>query len=131
MENVEFKEWLVLNEARYGNYCGPGPKLNKDCSALANGEPFPTPINNIDAICQNHDISYCRCKANWKDAVLSQPGTPCSRGADKIMQGDIETIIPKLSGSEKFYAKLMLTYFKSHEKIQNFQKPPQPPFALA
>ena len=38
------------------NYCGPGTKLEE---RLASNEPkYRDPINNLDSICQKHDIDY-------------------------------------------------------------------------
>lgn len=118
MENVNFKEWLVLNEARYGNYCGPGPKLNKDCSALADGSPLPQPINSVDKICQAHDIKYCQCGSNWTHGLLGNAGTACSRGADKNMQAQLDGIVQKLTGSEKLVGTIILRYFQQLERGQ-------------
>ena len=38
------------------NYCGPGTKLE---GRLASKDPkYRDPINNLDSICQKHDIDY-------------------------------------------------------------------------
>ena len=42
------------------NYCGPGTKLEE---RLASNEPkYRDPINNLDSICQKHDIDYSKAK---------------------------------------------------------------------
>lgn len=127
MENVKFKEWLVLNEARYGNYCGPGPKLNKDCTALANGDPLPQPINTVDKICQVHDIHYCKCGGHWTHGLLGNAGTSCSRGADKNMQAQLDGVINKLTGSEKLIGTIILRYFQQLERGQRNRDRNLPP----
>lgn len=114
----DFREWVALNEVRYGQYCGPGPKLNKDCTALANGQPLPAPINTIDSICQKHDIKYCKCGSHWTHGLLGNSGSSCSRGADKDIQKDLMSVINKLSGSEKLVGNLILRYFQHHERSQ-------------
>ena len=43
------------------NYCGPGTKLEE---RLASNDPkIRNPINNLDAICQKHDIAYSEAKS--------------------------------------------------------------------
>ena len=43
------------------NYCGPGTKLSE---RLASDDPKRRePINNLDAICQQHDIDYSNAKS--------------------------------------------------------------------
>ena len=43
------------------NYCGPGTKLEE---RLASNDPkIRDPINNLDAICQKHDIAYSEAKS--------------------------------------------------------------------
>ncbi|KAL9986619.1 hypothetical protein ACROYT_G000790 [Oculina patagonica] len=43
------------------NYCGPGTKLEK---RLASNDPkYRDPINNLDSICQQHDIDYSNSKS--------------------------------------------------------------------
>ena len=43
------------------NYCGPGTKLEQ---RLASNDPkIREPINNLDAICQKHDIAYNEAKS--------------------------------------------------------------------
>ena len=43
------------------NYCGPGTKLEK---RLASNDPkYRDPINNLDKICQSHDIAYSKSKS--------------------------------------------------------------------
>ena len=43
------------------NYCGPGTKLEQ---RLASKDPkIREPINNLDAICQKHDIAYNEAKS--------------------------------------------------------------------
>ena len=43
------------------NYCGPGTELEK---RLASNDPkIREPINNLDAICQKHDIAYNEAKS--------------------------------------------------------------------
>lgn len=116
MEN--FKEWMVLNEVRYGQYCGPGPRLNKDCTALADGSPLPTPINTVDKICQDHDIRYCKCGSQWTHGLLGNTGTTCSKGADEEMREKLQGVIGKLAGSEKLVGTLILRYFQQHARTQ-------------
>lgn len=109
---MEFKEYF--NEAtRYGNYCGPGPELDKTCSKLADGSPLPNPINSVDATCKAHDISYCKCGANWMDGIVGR-GSSCSKAADKDMISQIKKILPDLKGTQKLIAHLILQYFQIH-----------------
>jgi len=43
------------------NYCGPGTKLEE---RLASNDPkYRDPINNLDSICQQHDIDYSNSKS--------------------------------------------------------------------
>ena len=43
------------------NYCGPGTKLEQ---RLASNDPkYRDPINNLDSICQKHDIDYSNAKS--------------------------------------------------------------------
>ncbi|KAL9986004.1 hypothetical protein ACROYT_G000057 [Oculina patagonica] len=43
------------------NYCGPGTKLEE---RLASNDPkYRDPINNLDSICQMHDIAYSNSKS--------------------------------------------------------------------
>ena len=43
------------------NYCGPGTKLEQ---RLASSNPkYRDPINNLDSICQKHDIDYSNAKS--------------------------------------------------------------------
>ena len=61
------------------NYCGPGTKLEE---RLASNDPkVRDPINNLDSICQRHDIAYSRAK-NLKD----------KHAADDIMLDEITQI---------------------------------------
>ena len=40
------------------NYCGPGTKLDE---RLVSDDPnYRDPINNLDSICQKHDIDYSK-----------------------------------------------------------------------
>ena len=61
------------------NYCGPGTKLEE---RLASNDPkYRDPINNLDAICQKHDISYSQAKS-LKDKHI----------ADQVMLDEISKI---------------------------------------
>ena len=61
------------------NYCGPGTKLKQ---RLASNDPkVRDPINNLDSICQRHDIAYDKAK-NLKD----------KHTADDIMLDEISKI---------------------------------------
>ena len=61
------------------NCCGPGTKLEE---RLASNDPkVRDPINNLDSICQRHDIAYSRAK-NLKD----------KHAADDIMLDEISQI---------------------------------------
>ena len=43
------------------NYCGPGTKLEE---RLASNDPkYRDPINDLDKICQSHDIAYSKSKS--------------------------------------------------------------------
>jgi len=119
MENLDFKEWLTLNETYYGNYCGPGPKLDKACIKLANGEPLPKPINSVDATCRDHDLMYCRCGVDWRTGILGNKGTQCSRTADRVLIRNLEKLREKLKGSERLAGTVVLNYFKIHQGVQN------------
>lgn len=119
MESLDFKEWLTLNEAYYGNYCGPGPKLDKTCMKLANGEPLPEPINSVDATCRDHDLMYCRCGVDWRTGVIGNSGTQCSRTADRVLIRSLEKLRERLKGSEKLAGTVVLNYFKTHQGVQN------------
>ena len=43
------------------NYCGPGTKLEERLTS--NNPKIRDPINNLDAICQKHDIAYSEAKS--------------------------------------------------------------------
>ena len=43
------------------NYCGPGTKLEERLTS--NDPKIRDPINNLDAICQKHDIAYSEAKS--------------------------------------------------------------------
>ena len=43
------------------NYCGPGTKLEKRLTS--NDPKIRDPINNLDSICQRHDIAYSEAKS--------------------------------------------------------------------
>ena len=43
------------------NYCGPGTKLEERLTS--NNPKIRDPINNLDAICQKHDIAYSKAKS--------------------------------------------------------------------
>ena len=43
------------------NYCGPGTKLEERLTS--NDPKIRDPINNLDAICQKHDIAYNEAKS--------------------------------------------------------------------
>ena len=61
------------------NYCGPGTKLEE---RLASNDPkVRDPINNLDSICQRHDIAYSKAK-NLKD----------KHKADDVMLDEISKI---------------------------------------
>lgn len=107
---------------RYGNYCGPGPKLSPDCSSLDDGSPMPEPINKVDAACQIHDKQYCACGVNWKNSF---PGTSCSRESDKGLLSALMDLInnKKVSGKELNAARLISTYFKTHHTFGNLLVP--------
>ena len=53
------------------NYCGPGTKLEE---RLASKDPkYRDPINNLDSICQKHDIDYSNASSlltNTKQMIL-------------------------------------------------------------
>ena len=42
------------------NYCGPGTKLEERLGSLE--AKYRDPINNLDSICQKHDIDYSKAK---------------------------------------------------------------------
>lgn len=113
-----FREWLALNEVRYGNYCGPGPKMDVSCAKLADGSPLPPPINRVDAVCQAHDVAYCRCGAGWQHGLIGRAGSPCSREADEVLRRDIESIAASLPRGERLAASVILNYFRSHGRVQ-------------
>jgi len=127
MENVNFKNWMTLNEIRYGNYCGPGPKLNKDCTALFNGNPLPEPINTVDGICQIHDLEYCKCGSHWTHGLIGNAGTPCSKGADDNMKRKLDGTLKKLTGPEKLVGTLILRYFQQVARTQGRSIQNKPP----
>ena len=43
------------------NYCGPGTKLEERLTS--NDPKIREPINNLDSICQKHDIAYSKAKS--------------------------------------------------------------------
>lgn len=108
---------------RYGNYCGPGPKLMpKTCDRLATGDPLPAPINKVDGACQVHDMDYCRCGVNWTAGVIGSAGTSCSRGADEKLVKQIRNYIKAglLSGKEKIAGDVVSKYFQAVAGLQRF-----------
>ena len=61
------------------NYCGPGTKLEE---RLASSDPkIRDPINNLDSICQRHDIAYSKAQS-LKDKHI----------ADDVMLDEISKI---------------------------------------
>ena len=61
------------------NYCGPGTKLEE---RLASNDPkIRDPINNLDSICQRHDIAYSKAQS-LKDKPI----------ADDVMLDEIAKI---------------------------------------
>ena len=61
------------------NYCGPGTKLEERLTS--NDPKIRDPINNLDSICQRHDIAYSKAK-NLKD----------KHKADDVMLDEISKI---------------------------------------
>lgn len=112
-EGMPTKAWW-----RYGNYCGPGPKLRpKTCDALASGRPLPEPINAVDAVCKQHDIEYCNCGATWKSGLwLGQP-TSCSLNSDRSLVKKLDAITGGPI-SQRLAAKAISSYFKMHLGLQ-------------
>lgn len=96
---------------RYGNYCGPGPKLLRPpCDKLADETPMPNPKNTVDAQCKQHDIDYCRCGVGW-DAGLPGRGNSCSKQADKELVHKLLALKGKLPPDQQRAASIIRQYF--------------------
>ena len=81
------------------NYCGPGTKLEE---RLASNDPkVRDPINNLDSICQRHDIAYSKAK-NLKD----------KHKADDVMLDEISKIPYKKRPWGTTTVQAMITYRK-------------------
>lgn len=95
---------------RYGNYCGPGPKLHKTCDRLSDESPLPNPKNSVDVHCKQHDIDYCKCGVNWT-AGLPGKGNACSRQSDRAFVNKLLSIKDKLPPDQQRAASIISQYF--------------------
>jgi hypothetical protein len=125
---MNFRQWLQSQDSqkfdvvdaiktakrawwRYGNYCGPGPKFHpKTCKHLSTGEPLPSPENQVDSHCKNHDIDYCKCGVKWTAALPGQ-GNDCSRKADRKLTANLIMNKEKLPATQKKAAEIISGYF--------------------
>ena len=80
----------IANIPQYGNYCG----LNRP----TNGE-MPTPTDEVDAACKNHDMCYTEKKS-------------FNVSCDAALITELKNISPKTE-SEKVARKLIILYFKN------------------
>lgn len=100
------KSWL-----RYGNYCGPGPRLlSPPCDKLASKSPLPLPKNTVDTHCKQHDVDYCKCGVDW-DAGLPGRGNACSRQADNDLVDKLLALKDVLPPDQKIAASIIRQYF--------------------
>lgn len=54
----------LLYPGTYANYCGPTPEINAATgNCVAHGWHGDAPVNQVDAACQQHDVSYCNCES--------------------------------------------------------------------
>lgn len=122
---MNFRNWLRSQEIdvvdtikslrnslwRYGNYCGPGPKFHpKTCKHLSNGESLPSPVNQVDAHCKNHDVDYCRCGVGWT-AALPGHGNSCSKRADRKLADVLDMVKDDLPPNQRKAANIISGYF--------------------
>lgn len=133
---MHFAEWLFLRETkergtkdstipgsrwRYGNYCGPGPAIDrKTCDKLADGRPLPPAINVVDAACKDHDLEYCGCGADWRAGFLFGAGSPCSRGSDVRLMKTLDQLAKdgKLTTHDQWMAAhIIKNYFRLHNRL--------------
>lgn len=131
---INFRSWLGRNREpqpgddplkryRYGQYCGPGPYLDKGCKNLRTGEQLPAPVNTTDAQCRVHDIEYCKCGVG-SSAGLPGMGTRCSLEADRAL---VKSLIDKVKNKEitnpkeLVAAKLITLYFRINGSLQGFK----------
>lgn len=131
---MKFSQWLAKRDKawwRYGNYCGPGPKLDRSsCDKLSDGSPLPLPQDQLDKICMRHDIDYCHCGTNWKSG-LPGGGDSCSRIADDDLLKSLLNIRHKLTPSQLKAASVIGSYFTKKGHVDDFIGPPNPPLGLA
>jgi hypothetical protein len=121
---MRFKQFLALDEAfRYGNFCGPGPYLDKKtCMTLKDGSPAPQPINQVDASCKQHDIDYCRCNAGSLSGVVGF-GNNCTGKADQRLAKTLDQLIQskKLDPSQARAAHIIKGYFGAHNTVRGWR----------
>jgi hypothetical protein len=125
---MRFKEWYQIEEGllsgfRYGNFCGPGPYLDKKtCGSLTDGSPPPEPIDAVDAGCKQHDIDYCKCGANSMSGVIGF-GNACTKQADQRLISNMKQQLQsgQLSDGAVKAAKMISGYFGAHNKVMDFR----------
>jgi hypothetical protein len=52
-----------LYPGTYANYCGPTPEITVRDSCRAHGWHGDQAVDDVDAACRLHDVSYCSCEA--------------------------------------------------------------------
>jgi hypothetical protein len=113
---MKFSEWLHRkDENLYGVYCGPGPKLGPTCDTLASGDPMPQPTDELDGVCKQHDIDYCKASADWRAALpFGRHKTPKTVDADKRMLVRIRQLRRdgKLNPNAEWFARIINRYFR-------------------
>jgi hypothetical protein len=99
---------------RYGNYCGPGPDLNK--------KPWPPALTPVDAACKQHDVDYFNCKTNWKSG-FPLLGSPCTVPADEKFVNQLKQLLVsgQLDKKDIRAAKIILSYFQVKNRFDKFR----------
>ena len=54
-----------LYPGSYQNYCGPTPEVQVKGGCVAHGWYGDAPADQVDAACQQHDVSYCNCETRF------------------------------------------------------------------
>jgi len=124
---MEFKAWFQKHEAlRYGNYCGPGPPCPKSGLPFVLDPDSPTPVNDVDRLCQKHDQEYCQCGASWKDFLGKKP---CVISADNRLIHRVRQILKlgELQGKERVAAHVIDKLFRTRRGNPMYTEPMQEP----
>jgi hypothetical protein len=113
MTSFDIRTW------RYGNYCGPGPGVSSPRCNSVGDKPLPEPENETDRACMLHDIDYCFCDADWKNAFTG--GTSCSRNADKKFVDRLKAV-RKFAHGEQAANSIIRNYFDFVRRFRPAEK---------